>query len=64
MSKESDFEDALHQLAHKASLAGLSIRAIGASLAARARFTTYIPDHAGYPPVVSTETSARRRGHA
>jgi hypothetical protein len=59
---ESQFEDLLHRIARKASKRGLSVRAIGEGFAGRAKFTTYLPDHAEYPDVVSDETSARRRG--
>jgi hypothetical protein len=68
MSKQqytaSRFEDALHALARRANRGGLTIKEIGDAFAERARFVRYIPDHAEYPPVVSAETSARRRGHA
>jgi hypothetical protein len=59
---EAAFEDVLHRLARKFNKRGLSIKAIGEGFAARAKFTTYIPEHAEYPCVVSSETSARRRG--
>ena len=61
---ESQFENLLHRIAHRASKRGLSVKAIGDAFADRAKFTRYIPEHAEYPNVVSDETSARRRGAA
>ena len=68
MSKqlESELEDDLSAAAHRASEAGLSFAAIIKNLEDRASFAKYLlgKNVKAYPPVVSSWTSARRRGHA